>query len=557
MSDALETIKNLGNKKIAILGAAGFSLLIGLIVVALSVNNSSYSPLYSNLSLEDSQKIISELESRDVKYEIAGNGTKVLVPGENVLRLRMAFAEMGLPASVGATIGYEVFDKDEQLGTSSFVQNMNQLRALEGELARTISSMQQIQQARVHLVIPKRELFKKDKNKPTASINLTMSNSETLNSGEVSAIRYLVSTAVPGLSVENITVVDSRGKLLARGGDDEDDMGNFATASQEYKVAYEKKIRNKIEELLEKFVGLGNVKAQVSADIDFDRIVTNSETYDPEGQVARSIQTSESTESANASGGGNVSVDNNLPEGTAGGASGNAESSQRIEETTNFEISKTITNHVSETGKVNKMSIAILVDGIYLEDPETGEVVYTERSPEEIEKLTNLAKSAVGFDAERGDIIEVTNLPFSPDFGGYKEESMLDFLKQDLQSVVQILVMGLVAVMVIMMVVRPLVKRALELNAGQALLEGEPGEEGQALLTGPGALAVAGPGGDGVPAAIAGAQGEGDPGSFGVLEGIAQKNKPSSVKKLNEVIEQSPQDTLAALRFWMYGDGAA
>ncbi|PIR32695.1 MAG: flagellar M-ring protein FliF [Alphaproteobacteria bacterium CG11_big_fil_rev_8_21_14_0_20_44_7] len=552
MNEILEPIKKLGIKKLMIMAGAGVAVIVAILIATLTAGNGSHAPLYTNLSLEDSQRIVTELESRAVPYSLGANGTQILVPAEQIMRLRMVFAEQGLPSTEGATIGYEIFDKSDKLGTSSFVQNMNQLRALEGELARTIASINQVKSARVHLVIPKRELFKKDRNVPTASIQISMNGSEKLSGGEVAAVRYLVATAVPGLNVENITVIDDRGLLLARGGEDENDPAMFASNAQEYKTGYENKVRLRIEELLEKFVGMGNVKAQVSAEIDFDRVVTNSETYDPEGQVARSIQTTEESETSAGGAGGNVSVANNLPDGSAGAGGGGGDKREKIDEVTNYEISKTVKNHVSETGKVNKLSIAVLIDGIYETDEESGEIAYKERDEAELNKLEELIKSAVGFDEERGDSLEITNLPFSPDFGGYQAEGMLDWLKQDLQSVVQILVMGLVAILVVMMVVRPLVKRALEINLQHDDFEADQPQ----LLTGPGGAMMRIPGGIEGGGESGGFLGGGDEESEGLaaLTGLKNRSKPSSIKKMNEIIDQNPNDALTALRLWMYGE---
>ncbi len=569
MKDALESVKNLGLKKLVILGAAGLALLVGLIVLATSVSSGSLSPLYTNLSMEDSNKIVSELDSKGVKYEMAGNGTQILVPTDQALRLRMSFAAEGIPSS-GNIIGYEIFDKDEKLGTSNFMQNMNQMRALEGELARTIMSMNQIKSARVHLVVPKRELFQKDKIDPTASIQLTMAGGSKLASGEVSAIKYLVATAVPGLSPTNITIVDSRGILLARGGDDPNDPGMAASNSQEYRGNVENQMRNQIEEMLEKYVGMGNVKAQVSADINFDRVVTNSEIYDPEGQVARSVQTTAEKELADEStgGGGSVSVANNLPGGAGGGSGasgGSKDNKEKTDEVTNYEISKTVKNQVSETGKINKLSIAVMVDGTYTEDKKTGEMVYKERSPEELKKLEDLVKSAAGFDEKRGDVIKVSSLQFSSDFSpNHEKQGALSWIKDDFQSIVQILVMGVVAVMVLLMVIRPLVKRALEVGAAQALAFDGTNASGVPLLAGGGAVPqLASPGG--VPA-IAGGEGgmpgnaidfdnEGDEG-FSSIAGIRGPSKSASLKRINELLDGNPDEAVSVIRNWLYGEHA-
>lgn len=585
MKEAMDNIKNLGGKKMAILGAAGAALMLGIVIFASSVSDTAMSPLYSNMSLEDSNKIATELDSKNVKYEITGSGTSILVPSENVLRLRMEFAEQGLP-SQGSVIGYEIFDRQEKLGSSSFVQNVNQVRALEGELSRTIGSMQKIRQARVHLVLPKREIFNKEGSKPSASIQITMKGAEKLSQGEINAVRYLVASAVPGLSAENVTVVDSRGFLYAKGGSNPDDPAVSASNSQEYKSAVESQYKARIEDLLEQYVGMGKVKAQVTADINFDREVTNSEVYDPEGQVARSVQTSTETEASKeseagaATGGDSVSVAGNLPNGAAAaGASGagTMDNREKSDEITNYEISKTVKNHVSESGRVNKLSVAVMIDGIYTEDAESGESKYTERSKEELAKLEALVKSSVGFDAKRGDIIEVASMKFSNSFGEEKT-SAFSFVQQDLQSVVQILVMGLVAAMVIMMVVRPLVKRALEVQAQQNTLLPNPTNASAGLLAAPGvagvlpapAKAIAAPGvaGGGVAAALAAGAGGGsgmnlneggeedDGDGFSMIGGI-RASKPNSIKKINEVINNSPDEALQILRSWMYGSDAA
>jgi len=573
MSDPFETVKKLGPKKLMLIGGVGAAILVGLIVLALTKSGGSMSPLYTNLALEDTQKIVADLDSQAIPYTIAGNGTQVLVPNENVLKLRLQFAEQGLPANQGASIGYEIFDKEERLGTSNFTQNMNQLRALEGELSRTITEIQSVKSARVHLVMPKQQLFKKESYAPTASVELSMKGGEKLNSEKVSAIRYLISSAVPGLKVNAVTIIDNNGNLLARGGEDGDD-GLYASDSNEYKTNYEKKLQLKIVEILEKYVGMGNIQAQVTADIDFDRVVTNSEIYDPEGQVVRSVQSTEENETSAAANGGVVSVANNLPGGAAASTSGanGGDNKKRVDEVTNYEISKTIKNHVSETGKVNKLSIAVMVDGTYVTNPKTGVSEYKDRSPEEVKKLEDIIRMAVGFDAKRGDILTVANMQFSPEFSGQKDESVIDWVKEDLQTIIQTMVMGLVAMLVILMVIRPLVKRAIEINiAQQGVL---PSDEPYGLLAAPaGMVSMAGMGGqpqmvagpEGKMVTVAPGQGGGEafmPGEavgseYSILDGVQGRQKPSSIKQINEIIANSPEEALAALRSWMYGEATA
>jgi flagellar M-ring protein FliF len=288
--------------------------------------------------------------------------------------------------------------------------------------------------------------------------------------------------------------------------------------------------------LLEQSVGSGNARAEVSADIGFDRIVKNSEVYDPNGQVVRSVKTSEAKEFSNDGDSGNVSVGNNLPDAlpAAGAADSAGSGSERTEETTNFEISRTVTNHVSEIGVIKKISVAVLVDGTYTVNEETQERTYQPRSEEEIEKLRTLVKSAMGFDEKRGDLIEVVNMPFSRENFDEKESTdPFEWLKRDLHNILKTLVIGVVAVLVIMLVIRPMVNRAFEIA---------PVEE-QAMSA---PLGGGGGGGEGINAAMGG---EEEP-TF-EIEQIQSRMKLSTSKKVNELANSNPEETLNILRNWM------
>ena len=265
-------------------------------VTALHMSSGGMSPLYTGLSLEDSSKIVAELEKSSTPYELVGNGSEVLVPSDRVLRLRMSMAEQGLPSG-GSIVGYEIFDRSETFGSSNFVMNINMMRALEGELARTISSLSDIDSARVHLVMPKRELFTREKEKPSASVTIKMRGGKSLEASEVMAITHLVASAVPELEASKVTIVDNHGRLLARG-DGGESLDATASSSAEYRLNYENHMRQQLEDLVEKVIGAGKVRVQIAADINFDRIVTNSEKYDPDGQVARSTQSNSETDAS-------------------------------------------------------------------------------------------------------------------------------------------------------------------------------------------------------------------------------------------------------------------
>lgn len=537
MSALLQSLKELSPIKLAALAGTAVLLIGFFAFLSTRTSTQAMAPLYSGLEMSDSAQIVEELEKAAIPFEIAAGGGQILVPSDQVLRLRMRMAQEGLPGS-GSVVGYEIFDRSDKLGTSNFVHNVNMLRALEGELARTITSFNQIENARVHLVLPKRELFSREKQKPSASVALTMRGGNELSKGEIAAIRNLVASAVPELDVSQVTVVDSKGKMLARGGD-EDDLGMIADTAAEYRVAYERRSREQIESMLERILGYGRVRAEVTADINFDRIVTNSETFDPEGQVARSVQSSEENESSRERDQQeNVSVDNQLPDASADNA-GTANESNRslVDEITNFEISKVVENHIRETGNVNRLSVAVLVDGIYTTDPE-GNQVYQPRSEEELAKIATLVRSSVGYDESRGDTVEVVNMQFSERPDGLEPEGPFEWLKQDLQGIIQTLVIGLVAILAILLIIRPIVNRIIEASA-----EATEEDEDEAMAE---HLALLGPD----LAALTDQRPQEEEEMINI-DHIQGKVRSSTVKRVQDILEHNPDAALEALRRWM------
>src|SRR5437868_3973247 len=293
----------------------------------------------------------------NMPYQLRGDGAQILVPADQVAKLRVTMAETGLPH--GGSVGYELFDKSEALGTSNFVQTVNHLRALEGELARTIGSIGAVQGARVHLVLPKRELFSRERQDPSASIVLKTRGGERLAKSQVAAIQHLVAAAVPGLLPSRISIVDSEGNLLARGVDDGKGQGGGGNA-EEMQVSTENRLSRSVEEMLERSLGPGKVRAEVHAEMDFDRVTTNSESYDPSGQVVRSTQTTTDQSDSSDSGEQPVTVANNLPETQANKSiSGGRSKNGHNEETVNYEISKSVKSHVREGGTIKRLSVAV------------------------------------------------------------------------------------------------------------------------------------------------------------------------------------------------------
>lgn len=540
MGALMQSFKDLSPLKLATLVGTAVVLLGFFIFIATRVGQPMMAPLYSGLDMEDSAQIVEELEKAAVPYQIQAGGSQILVPSEQVLRLRMSMAQAGLPGS-GNIVGYEIFDQSDKLGTSNFVHNVNMLRALEGELARTISSFSKIDSARVHLVLPKRELFSRERQEPSASVALTLRGANELSKGEIQAIRNLVATGVPELQPNQITVVDNKGRLLARGGA-EDELGMMADTAAEYRVAYEQRTRERVESVLEKILGYGRVRAEVSADIDFDRIVTNSETYDPDGQVARSVQTTEEVESSREQDQNeNVSVGNQLPDASVDNAGIMNESNRSLtDEVTNYEISKVVENHIRETGNVKRLSVAVLVDGMYSVD-EQGNETYTPRTEQELNKISTLVKSAVGYDESRGDVIEVVNMPFSerPDTAG--EEGPFEWLRQDLQGIIQTLVIGIVAILAILLIIRPIVNRVIEVSA-----ESRADDEDEAMAE---HLALLGPD---LAALTDQRDNDGDEEDEMIdIDRIQGKVRSGAVKRVQDILENNPEEALGALRRWM------
>ncbi|NKB48429.1 MAG: flagellar M-ring protein FliF [Alphaproteobacteria bacterium] len=545
-------MRQLGPVRIATMAIVAAGMIGFFMFMTSRLATPDLSLLYSDLTIEDSSAITSRLDSQNITYEIRGGGTQIYVPQADVARVRLIMAGDGLPN--GGSVGYELFDDSSTLGTTNFVQRINQARALEGELSRTISAIRQVKSARVHLVLPRREVFSRDQQEPSASVVVQL-NGSILQPSQVVAIQHLVSTAVPGLQPSRISVIDNNGRLLARGGDNDEEAFSAANG-EEARQRYETRLARSIEKLLERSVGIGAVRAEVSADIDFDRVTTSDESYDPDGQVARSTQTVEQEDdSAEADPDNSVSVANNLPGAVLdnGAASTSNSSSRRIEETVNFEISRTVTTQVRETGNVKRLTVAVLVDGIV-----DGEGAYTARTPEELAQYDALVKSAIGFEEARGDVVEVVNLQFvstAVEEVAAIDPGFLGLSKADLFRIAEMLVLGIVAVLVILLVVRPLITRAFDIAATadpmatQGMLPAGASTGPMGQLAPPVAGAQALPDGSEMPEG-AEASAEVQPGLD--ISGVDGRVQASSMNQINQVIGKHPDETVAILRQWMY-----
>jgi flagellar M-ring protein FliF len=545
----LEFLRSLGAARMAAMAAVTVGLVAFFAFLILRVTAPQMTLLFTDLTFEDSSSIVKDLERQGIPFELKNDGAIVMVPKDRVARLRMKLAEAGLPK--GGGVGYEIFDKSDVLGATSFVQNINHLRALEGELARTIRAIDRVQAARVHLVLPERPLFSRDKVEATASIVLKVRG--TLEAQQVRAIRHLVASAVNGLKPERVSVVDEAGRLLADGAQTDNTTGGIG--AEERQAAYERRLREQIEGIVSSVVGPGRARVQLTADFDFNRVTQTSEKYDPEGRVLRSSQTREESSGTSDGKEGQVSVGNELPGAQQRQPEPPAaprDQSRKSEEIVNYEISRSTKTEVTEGGRISRVSVAVLVDGIYSKN-DKGDTAYLPRDKDEIDRIAALVRSAIGFDQKRGDQVEVVNLRFAevPTFpvaepqGGFM--SFLQFTKDDIMHGIEQLVMVLLGIVVLLFMVRPLVRRIIAPD--------KP-------MMSQAAIAAALAGGDMQGALAAGATADdlkAVPNHTSKMIDIAQVQgqvHAQSVQKVGELADKNPTETISLRRTWLHESAA-
>ena len=550
MNGIAEFFRTLGAARLAAMGAVAAVLVFFFLFIIARVSAPAMAPLFTEMSLDDSSRVVRELETQGIPYEIKNDGATIMIPKDKVARTRMRLAETGLPR--GGNVGYEIFDSTDTLGTTSFVQNVNHVRALEGELSRTIRSIDRIAAARVHLVIPERQLFTRDRQEPSASIVLQVRGS--LEMSQVRAIRHLVASAVRGLKAERISIVDERGQLLADGSGD---STTGVSGLEERNSAFERKLREQIDAIVTSVVGANRARITVSAELDYSRIQQTQDLFDPESRVVRSTQTREE-QSAIASTQNNdgVSVQNEIP--------GNnqprnqqqqnqqpRDNSRKTEEVVNYEITRTTRTETLEPGRVKRISVAVLVDGVYTKG-NNNEMTYAPRAKEDLERITALVRSAIGFNEKRGDMIEVVNLRFAEPTviaqtaGDTGFLSLLRFTTDDIMRSIEIGVMLILGLLVLLFVLRPLVRRVITPDESAA---------GAIAATPAGMPAIAAPAATTAPA-IEVPQAplpRSDHPAARLIESaqIMGEAHQKSMQKVGELVQSNPQETVSVLRQWM------
>lgn len=537
MLSFIQTLKNLGTARLAAMGGVLIFLMGFLIYLATQLGSTEMAVLFNELDPADTKKIIAQLDEQNVPYRLYKNGTEIHVPVADTLKLRVQLAETVNASSV---VGYEIFDKAQSPGVGHDIINLQMLRALEGELARTIKAIDNVKAARVHLVLPRREMFSREEQPPSASVIIRMEDKTKLSPKQVEAVQRLVAAAVPKMQTKDVSIMDARGTLLTKNFDDDEQMQ--MSTNEEMRRDYERRLISAVQSLIEQSVGQEKVRVQASLEMDFDQVVVNREIYDPEAQVLRSSTTIEENSQTDERE-PIVSVEQNLPDAETQNANQVKQQANRTEETVNYEISKEVISQVRKNGVIKRLSVAVIVDGTYTLNP-NGTKTYVPRTEKEMELLTTLVRSAVGYDANRGDTVEVINLPFfNPDDLLRMEDPILfmGFTKQEVLKMVEGLGVALVAVLVILLVVRPLIVKAFEQPEN---------EEEENLLMGPSDDLQQLP----------------SPSSGGVLTETDQleelidiakvegRVKASSVRKIGEIIDQHPEEAISIIRSWLYSD---
>lgn len=495
LSSSTTTGFNQLNPKQKIGLAVGIAALLALLAsVWMWGQTPDYRVLYSNLSDRDGGAIIESLQQLNVPYKFAEGGGALLVPSNLVYETRLKLATQGLPK--GGTVGFELME-NQKFGISQFAEQINYQRALEGELARSVQSIAAVQGARVHLAIPKPTVFVKEQQKPSASVVLTLNRGRLLDSAQVSAIVHLISSSVPDMSAKNVTVVDQSGTLLSA---NHDGIGNDGLdASQlKYIQQIEQNYVQRVESILTPLVGSANVRAQVTADIDFSQTEQTAEIYkpntDPKDSALRSQQSVESLNGGNGPSGVPGALSNQPPvpatapivaaaTGTAN-STGNPVNTHK-ESTVNYEVDRTIRHTKLPVGALKRLSVAVVVNNKKITDAK-GVVTYKPLSDAEKVQINNLVSDAVGFDKNRGDTLNVQNAAFNdekeitPEIPLWKQPDMIDLAK----NIAKYLLIAVVMLIVIFGIIKPALRPLLAPPPEPITPEGEHSAEEDGAMTG-------------------------------------------------------------------------
>lgn len=553
MRGLLDSLRKLGLAPL--LALTGVALGMAGIIAWLSLTGADtgrLALLYDNLDQHDAAQIADQLQRRQIAFRVESNGRRIVVPADQVLSARAQLAKEGLPVA-GTIVGAELFDRGNDLTITEFEQDVKRTRALEGELERTIMAMRGIERARVHLVLPRKQPFERQRGEAQASIMLTLGGLRTLPQEGIQAIVNLAAGAVPGLKPQNITLVDSSLRLLARAGDPED-LRTRSLLGEDLARGIAQRLEHSVEDMLQRTLGAGHVHAEASVQLNFEKTAETQERYDPDSPVIRSTQNVTSNAKTTERN-GPVSVQNNLPNADSGGQSSGTQET-RQEETTNYEITKTVHTSTRDQPRIERITLAVMVDGVTETGPD-GKPVWKSRPQADLDQIARLAKSAIGFDEKRGDQVEVVSMPFINEIAPAQGDApaRTDRARRDLITLAEAVAIGVTALVIIVLMTRSIIQglKPPELGfamAGPHELTGSEaarlagGEPGAAAMAGSGVAALPAPGGAGDGAA------DGDDGHVNVTN-IEGQIKASSIRQLVDLTSRHPDTTLLIIRNWL------
>ena len=533
MNALIEQFKAFGAGRLTAIFGLAVGVAAALVYFSGAMGGRDQSLLYSGLDPAEATATVQLLDQANIAYELREGGTAIYVDAGQVDEARVRVASSG-PLS-GASVGYEIFDRQDSFGQTSFIQNINAKRALEGELARTIQSLAFVNAARVHLNLPERRLFARDQQMPTAAV--TIAAGQRLNGEQIRVIRNIVASGA-GLEPNNISLADDRGRLLASATDGE---SASAAMMDERRTEVEAELRRNILDIVEGVVGAGAARVQVTADLNRQSVTQSSETYDPEGSVVLSRDRAEETSNDQDGNRNQVSASENLPDaqGDTGNGATSRSSRQTSNETLNYAVSSTTRTEVIEAGAIERLSVAVAVDGI-VDLQEDGSTVWRERPQAQIDQIEALVRSAMGYADDRGDSLTVRQIEFAraDPLLGTPATSGLSFSKADMMRVAEIAVMFITALLIIFLVARPLVKGASGVAMPQGLALAAAGDAPAAL-----------PSSERPAALPAGNSHQNDSIDIEKIDGQV---KASSLKKVANIVDSHPEESIAILRSWLH-----
>jgi flagellar M-ring protein FliF len=532
----IANLRDIGPRRLAIMGGVAALVIAVITVGSIWLNRPAYETLYVGLERQDVNQIGMVLGEAGIDFDVASDGTTVLVGAGNTSKARMLLAEKGLPTSANA--GYELFDNVGSLGLTSFMQEITRVRALEGEIARSIQTIQGIRAARVHLVMPERASFRRDEQQPSASVVVRTAGFDAGRSAN--AVRHLVAAAVPGLNADKVTILDSNGTLLVAG---DDPMNNSANRSFTFERSVELQIEENIRRALAPYLGPDNFRASVKAEVNTDTRQTEETIFDPESRVERSVQVVKANENNNQKSAATpTTVEENLPESDNEPVAGpeSSEQSERKEETTNYEINSKRIATTSNGYSVTKMSIAVVVNQQRLTNV-LGPNATPEQIGERIAEIQKMVASATGYSESRGDVINVSAVEFIDGLDGVEvaEPGIMDSIGAHAGTMINAGAFILVAFLLTWFGLKPMTAALSKPAAGPSF------DQVQRSLAAPDSV-------------VANDAGVALPGGAGhnPLEDLRQRLKPAPQERLARMVDLNEERTALILRKWARQEAA-